>query len=77
MLFYVFAIVVRFVCFIPLQSFKSPLPFPTLFPFLSKQLAFPPYLRNSETMSFLIGESLKKYALSNGVNPNLYESLVC
>ena len=38
MLFYVFAIVVRFVlfvCFIPLQSFKSPLPFPTLFPFLS------------------------------------------
>ena len=49
---------VLFVCFIPLQSFKSPLPFPTSFPFLSYQLAFPPYLRSSETMSFLIGDLL-------------------
>ena len=29
-----------FVCFILLQSFKYPLPFPTLFPFLSYSLAF-------------------------------------
>ena len=53
-----------------LQSFKSPLPIPTFFPFLSYQLAFPPYLRNSETISFLIGElTVLAYAMSNGVNP--------
>ena len=36
---------VLFVLFvpIPLQSLTSPLPFPTLFPFLSYQLAFPLY----------------------------------
>ena len=41
MLFYVFAIVVRFVClFHSFQSFKSPLPLPTSFPFLSDNWLF-------------------------------------
>ena len=65
LLYYVFAIIFRFVCFvcfISLQSFKSPLPFPTYFPFLSYLSAFPPYLRNSETISFLIGDLLYSYA---------------
>ena len=61
MLFYVFAIVVRFVClFVSFLFNRSSLLclFLQNFHFYHNQLAFPPYLRNSETISFLIGELL-------------------
>ena len=54
MLFYVFAIVVRFVCFIPLQSFKSPLPFLHLSIFIIF-IGFSTIFTQQCEMSFLIG----------------------